>query len=205
MRRKGLIRELKGLINEAENQPIFFDYRNWPKYQKLCIDWGDRVAPLLKADEAHYKSFISELDRLRPVPSYPVIPSDFTNDRLEQAFERMLSEAKQRLYELERNTHRNVTAADRLTLSWVLHNATLSFWAKVVMVFAAVFAAGITVGQSKLYHDLVARQTGSALEQPTSAASTKPGEKAATTTNATSQRIPGTKGESYGTTDLPKQ
>lgn len=205
MGRKALIRELKNLIDEAETTPVYFDYRNWPKYQKPCIAWGDKVAPLLKADDVHYRPFVSELDRLRPVPEDPVIPSDFTNDRLKQAFERMISEAKQTLYELERNVHKSISAPDKLTLGWVLQNATLSFWATVFTVFAAIFAAGVFVGQIKLYQEQVARQSRPSPEKSASPISIEAAQKSAEgARNQPAASISNRKGGSRATTDLQK-
>jgi len=42
----------------------------------------------------------------------------------------------------------------KITLSWLFKHAPLGLWAKVVSFLVIVFILGITVGQSKLFHEL---------------------------------------------------
>jgi hypothetical protein len=96
---KKQINELQKLITEIEGQTIKFDSDNWPQYQQTCVEWGNKVAPFLKTDEN--RQFNRELDRLRATIHEPFHPSNFSGAPKNNNFNKMLSIAKQRLYQLE--------------------------------------------------------------------------------------------------------
>jgi hypothetical protein len=100
-RKTKIIKFLRNAITEIEGQTILFDSDNWPKYQKICVDWGDKVAPLIKPDKGNYEKFTNALGRLRAVIHKPILPSDFSGVPKQRCFNEMISIAKQRLHELE--------------------------------------------------------------------------------------------------------
>ena len=107
MNNKKQIQELQNLISEIEGQTIKFDSANWPKCQRICVEWGDKLAPFLKLNQDNYKQFNYELDRLRAAIRDPILPSDISGDPKNNAFNKMISIAKQRLNELEHDLTTN--------------------------------------------------------------------------------------------------
>jgi hypothetical protein len=100
MYNKKQVQELQNLITEIEGQQIKFDSDSWPQYQQICVEWGNKVAPLLKLDEKIHHQFNRELDTIRAVIHEPFLPSDFSGAPKEGAFNKMKGIAKQRLLEL---------------------------------------------------------------------------------------------------------
>jgi hypothetical protein len=76
MRTKKQKEKLQNLIAEIEGHAILFDSDNWPQWQQTCVEWGDKVAPLLKSDENNYNRFERELGTIRAVIHEPFLPSD---------------------------------------------------------------------------------------------------------------------------------
>lgn len=99
MNNKDQSQKLRNLITEIEGQAILFDSDNWPQFRTICVEWGDKAAPFLSAEEKN--KFNNELDRLRATIHEPYLPSDFSGAPKEGAFNKMKGIAKQRLQELE--------------------------------------------------------------------------------------------------------
>jgi hypothetical protein len=99
MNNKDQFQKLQKLIAEIEGQAILFDSDNWPQFQTICVEWGDKVVPSLGPEEKN--KFNNELDRLRATIHDPYLPSDFSGAPKSNNFKKMLSIAKQRQYEFE--------------------------------------------------------------------------------------------------------
>lgn len=133
------------------------------KSQQDCIDWSNKVAPLLKFNEEHYQTFREAAHRINVIG----LSMKFQDSNLNI----MKSTATQALIELESNIasvpneEPAVTHVEKITLSYLWHNAPVSFWVQVVSIFLAVivgaFSLGVILGKSKLYHDIMTPQADS--------------------------------------------
>lgn len=139
MNNKKLKQELQDLITEIEQQSIKFDSSNWHRYQKICVDWGDKVAPFIKPNKDSHKQFTNELEKLRAVIYDPILPSDYSGTPLQNSFNKMVSEAKQQLHELEHKI-KPKDSFDVVRKVW-----DDGFWGKVlVLVVAGIILIFIT-------------------------------------------------------------
>jgi hypothetical protein len=159
--------KLQNLITEIENQSIKFDSDNWPRLQKVCVEWGDKVAPFLSPEEK--RIFNNELQYIRADMPKPGVLDyiDFFAFK-KNSFDKMMSLAKQKLNELELNPSQNENSMDALdlpskvTVSWMFtlfKRMSFGTFTSVLAFILGVFGAGVWVGQSVWYHDLTARQS----------------------------------------------
>lgn len=158
--------KLQVLITEIEKQSIKFDSKNWPYFQQMCVEWGDKVAPFLNPEERN--KFNRELDTIRAV----ICPTDLSSYRTgaptEGAFNKMKGTAKQRLQELELNPTQNENSMDpihlpsKVTVGWLfqlLIRLSLGSWSLLLFVIGSSFTLGYQLGQLDLRRVITTLQT----------------------------------------------
>ncbi len=57
--------------------------------------------------------------------------------------------------------NKQIEYPDKITMKWLWHNVPYSFWFWIISVLITVFLAGVFVGQTKLYHDLITKNEDS--------------------------------------------
>ena len=148
------------MISEIESRTIKFDSANWPKFQPICVEWGDKVAPFIKPNKDSHKRFTNELGKLRNVIHDPMLPSDYSGAPLQNAFNNMIGEAKQRLQEIEQRIPAGEASPNTVCLRDLkIKDLVFSSNYRVLLLLLAIllsgFSIGLTLGSSRLYKEKV--------------------------------------------------
>lgn len=157
---------LKNLVSEIENQAIQFDSDHWPQFQKICVEWGNKVVPFLKQYEN--QQFNNELSKIgAPIhPSY--LPSDLSGAPKEMAFNKMKRLAKQRLEELERGIEANdhnegvVHLPSKVTIRWLYKlfcRLSIGSWILLGSIIIGLFGLGYKTARNGWYFPSGTSQT----------------------------------------------
>ncbi|MDP3048956.1 MAG: hypothetical protein Q8N12_05935 [Thermodesulfovibrionales bacterium] len=140
--------QLKQLLNIKEFSEGF-------KSQQDCIDWSNKVAPLLKFNEEHYQTFREAAHRINVIG----LSMKFQDSNLNI----MKSAATQALIELENNStppsvaKTSIDLPQKITIPWLWRNLHWTVLPTLVSLLVSAFLAGFFIGQSKWGHDLMER------------------------------------------------
>ncbi len=87
MDKRIVLEKLENLYNQEEVS------KGWPS-QQACIEWGNRVAPLLKFNQQYYLNFIQNAHRLNlNLSSYSIIPAlNIMKSQMQMAIEELKME-----------------------------------------------------------------------------------------------------------------
>lgn len=127
---------------------------------KLCNDWADNVAPLLKFNPSYYNSFMHSLQyiRIKKLSAQTIMPH----------LHNMVGIVKQAIIELENNitspskiTNKDkvLSPPEKVTLKWIGEHVPLKYYWSFALILVFVFGLGITFAQTSLYKSLTDKAT----------------------------------------------
>ena len=124
------------------------------KSQNECIDWANKVAPLLRFNNDHYITFLNHAGLINTV--------GLSANAHSTALNHMISTVQQAIGELESGMNivdsnaksespGTLSFPDRITLTWLSKHVPVSYWLWLGGAFVTVFIAGIGFSQTKAY------------------------------------------------------
>ena len=128
------------------------------KSQNECIDWANKVAPLLRFNNDHYITFLNHTGLINTV--------GLSANTHGTALNHMLSTVQQAIAELESDMNivesdakdespGTLSFPDKITLSWLFKHVPVSYWLWLGGAFVTVFIAGIGFSQTKAYTAII--------------------------------------------------
>ena len=124
------------------------------KSQNECIDWANKVAPLLRFNNDHYITFLNHAGLINTV--------GLSANAHGTALNNMISTVQQAIAELESGINivdsntkdespGDLSFPEKITLSWLFKHVPVSYWLWLGGAFVAVFIAGVGFSQTKAY------------------------------------------------------